>query len=111
MTGKKQSGFSLMETMVSLVVLLAGAPVSALGAFATGIVPPTAAPANYPNGSTPTVLKLYGDINGDGNMMYVEYTCAAGTQAAPGFLYRNQIPITQVGKPALAASMILLSNV
>lgn len=89
----------------------AGVPVTALGAFATGIVPPAAAPSNYPNGSTPTVLKLYGDINGDGNMMYVEYTCTLGTQAAPGFLYRNQMPITQVGKPAVNNTMILLGNV
>lgn len=89
----------------------AGAPVTALGAFATGIVPPAAAPTSYPNGSTATVLKLYGDINGDGNMIYVEYTCTQGTQAAPGFLYRNQMPITQVGKPAINNTMILLGNV
>jgi len=105
------TGVNSAGTAIFQLPHAAGAPVSALGAFATGIVPPAAAPANYPSGSTPTVLKLYGDINGDGNMMYVEYTCAQGTQAAPGFLYRNQIPITQVGKPAVAASMILLSNV
>ena len=89
----------------------AGAAVSALGAFATGIVPPAAAPTSYPGGSTATVLKLYGDVNGDGNMVYVEYTCVQGTQTAPGFLYRNQMPITQVGKPAVDNTMILLSNV
>ena len=89
----------------------AGAPVSALGAFAQGIVPPAAAPTNYPNGSTGTVLKLYGDINGDGNMVYVEYTCAQGTQANPGFLYRNQMAITAGAKPAVDNTMILLSNV
>jgi type II secretory pathway pseudopilin PulG len=89
----------------------AGAPVTALGAFATGIVPPAAAPTNYPNGSTPTVLKLYGDINGDGNMWYVEYTCAPGPVTAPGVLYRNQMPITKVGKPAVDNTMILLNNV
>jgi type II secretory pathway pseudopilin PulG len=88
-----------------------GAPVSVLGAFATGIVPPAAAPASYTNGSTATVLKLYGDINGDGNMVYVEYTCTQGTSAAPGFLYRNQMPVTQVGKPAKDNTMILLANV
>jgi len=103
------TGLNAAGTAIFQLPHLAGVPVSALGAFATGIVPPTTAP--YPNGSTPTVLKLYGDINGDGNMVYVEYTCAPGTAAAPGFLYRNQMPITQVGKPAVNNTMILLSNV
>jgi prepilin-type N-terminal cleavage/methylation domain-containing protein len=101
-------------------------PVTVLGAFATGVVPPDfasvaggCAPANvngvaYPgvlHGSTCTILKLYGDINGDGNMVYVEYTCTQGTSAAPGFLYRNQIPYTQLVKPATDNTMILLANV
>jgi hypothetical protein len=103
------TGLNAAGTAIFQLPHLAGVPVSALGAFATGIVPPTTAP--YANGSTPTVLKLYGDINGDGNMVYVEYTCAPGTTAAPGFLYRNQMPITQVGKPAVNNTMILLSNV
>lgn len=89
----------------------AGAPVVALGAFGTGVVPPAAAPASYPLGSTPTVLKLYGDINGDGNMVYVEYTCTQGTQANPGYLYRNQMSITAASKPANDNTMILLNNV
>lgn len=89
----------------------AGAPVSALGAFGTGVVPPTAAPANYPNGSTGTVLKLYGDINSDGNMLYVEYTCTPGTAAAPGSLYRNQMSITAGAKAAVDNTMVLLNNV
>ena len=37
------------------------------------------------------MLKLYGDVNGDGEMVFVEYTCVQGTPAAPGFLYRNQV--------------------
>ncbi len=89
----------------------AGVPVNALGAFATGIVPPLAAPASYPNGSTGTVLKLYGDINNDGNMLYVEYTCSQGTPAAPGVLYRNEISITAASKPAVDNTMILLGNI
>jgi hypothetical protein len=88
----------------------AGVPVTALGAFGTGIVPPAAAPTNYPNGSTATVLKLYGDINGDGKMMYVEYTCTGGA-TTPGSLYRNEVSITAGAKPALDNTMILLSNV
>jgi type II secretory pathway pseudopilin PulG len=105
------TGLNAAGTAIFQLPHLAGVPVSALGAFATGIVPPAAAPTSYPNGSTATVLKLYGDINGDGNMVYVEYTCTPGTAAAPGFLYRNQMPITQVGKPAVDNTMILLSNV
>jgi prepilin-type N-terminal cleavage/methylation domain-containing protein len=89
----------------------AGTPVFALGAFSTGIVPPTAAPASYANGSTGTVLKLYGDINGDGNMLYVEYTCTAGTSTAPGTLSRNEIAITAATKPAVDNTMTLLGNI
>ena len=42
-----------------------GAPVTVMGGFATGIIPPT----GMVNGSTANKLKLYGDINGDGNMV------------------------------------------
>src|SRR5713226_6102412 len=104
--------------------LLAGVPISAPGAFSTGIVPPAAGVtpgyAGYTNcvplaaqcGSTGTVLKLYGDLNGDGNMLYVEYTCVTGTPAAPGFLYRNQMPFNVAGpKLQIAPSMVVLSNV
>jgi hypothetical protein len=88
----------------------AGAPVAALGAFATGIVPPTT--VFGATGSSGTVLKLYGDINGDGKMMYVEYTCSQGTSTAPGTLYRNQMDITFAGpKPAVDNTMVLLSNI
>jgi len=104
------TGTSSSPTATFVYAHPAGAPVAALGAFDTGIVPPTSAPASYTNGSTGTVLKLYGDINNDGNMLYVEYTCAPGTTAAPGFLYRNQMSITAASKPAVDATMILLSN-
>jgi len=85
---------------------LAGAPVSVQGAFAYGVVPPSVA-----NGSSATVLKLFGDVNGDGNMVYVEYNCQQGTTTAPGFLYRNQIAWNALVKPATDNSMILLNNV
>jgi type II secretory pathway pseudopilin PulG len=86
-----------------------GAPVFALGAFATGVVPPC---GTAPCGSSATVLKLYGDINGDGNMVYVEYSCTQGTASAPGTLYRNQMPYDQTtAKKANDNTMILLSNV
>lgn len=87
-----------------------GVQVIVSGSFGTGIVPAAAAPTNYPNGSTGTVLKLYGDINKDGKILYVEYTCAPGTPASPGFLYRNEMSFTASSKPALNAGMVLLNN-
>lgn len=84
----------------------ANVPVSVQGAFAYGVVPPSVA-----NGSTATVLKLFGDVNGDGNMVYLEYTCQQGTTTAPGFLYRNQVAWNALVKPAADNSMILLNNV
>lgn len=89
----------------------AGAPVFSLGAFSTGIVPPSTTCGGLPCGSTGTVLKLYGDINNDGNMLYVEYTCSQGTATTPGFLYRNEMAITFAGpKPLVDPTMILLNN-
>jgi prepilin-type N-terminal cleavage/methylation domain-containing protein len=99
-----------------------GATVSALGGFATGIVPPgpTYPGGTYTNGSTASVLKLFGDINGDGSMVYVEYTCdpmasgAAPTAAPPGTgnLYRNVMPYDQTtAKIAATSGQILLSNI
>jgi prepilin-type N-terminal cleavage/methylation domain-containing protein len=90
----------------------AAIPLLVSGSFGTGIIPPAAAPANYPNGSDGLTLKLYGDINRDGNILYVEYKCAPGTAAAPGFLYRNEMPaFTTLVKPAASPSMYLLTNV
>lgn len=93
------------------------APVLALGAFGTGIVPPASSPSvyapggatfTYANGSTDSVLKLYGDINADGNMVYIEYTC--DTENTHN-LYRNVMAWNDGTKPAVAASEVLLSNV
>ena len=106
-----------------------GVPISVPGAFSTGIVPPAAGvmpappagyagypvwPVNAPGqGSSGTVLKLYGDINGDGHMVYVEYTCVPGTPQAPGFLYRNQVNFWNLpaGVPPLDPSKIVLTGV
>jgi len=85
-------------------------PVAVTGSFGTGVIPPTAAPASYANGSTGTVLKLYGDINRDGSVLYVEYTCVPGTQAAPGFLYRNQMSYSALLKLPVDPSKVLLNN-
>ncbi len=85
---------------------LPGTPVTVKGAFATGIVPPTVL-----NGSTGTVLKLYGDINGDGNMVYVQYTCDPGNLLGFGpALLRNETPFDAALQVPLDPSKVLLSN-
>jgi type II secretory pathway pseudopilin PulG len=103
---------------------LANAPINVQGAFATGIVPPAAGVLpnpplgylGYPStalteGSTGTVLKLYGDINGDGNMVYVEYTCDWANAKGNGpILYRNQMPFDAAAKPAIDPSMAVLTS-
>ena len=80
----------------------AGEPVQIYGAFNTGVVPPALA-----NGSTGTVLKIYGDINDDGQMQYIEYTC----DAQAGVLYRNVMAWDAPAKPANGPAMVLLNNV
>jgi prepilin-type N-terminal cleavage/methylation domain-containing protein len=81
---------------------VAGVPVTVAGGFSSGIVPTTAAA-----GSTGFVLKMFGDINSDGNPLYIEYTC----DTANGLLYRNAMSWTAGAKPALNPSMVLLRNV
>lgn len=80
----------------------AGDPVEAPGGFAAGVVPSTTA-----NGSSATKLKIFGDINSDGNMVYVEYWC----DTANGRLYRNSMPFTQAAKPAYTVDMVLIDNI
>ena len=85
-----------------------GASVRVAGAFASGIVPDTAT-----NGSGQFVLKLYGDINDDHTMQYIEYTCNTPGQLVSGqpALYRNVVTVaTGATKPSIASSMIVLSN-
>jgi prepilin-type N-terminal cleavage/methylation domain-containing protein len=97
-------------------------PVQVSGAFGTGIVPPAAGlpcatPGYTPypgpgNGSDCNTLKLYGDINGDGNIIYVEYKCDTSTN--PGYLYRNEVAnavIVGTTKPPVNSTMSLLNNV
>jgi prepilin-type N-terminal cleavage/methylation domain-containing protein len=85
----------------------AGAPINVFGGFGTGIVPP----APYVNGSTASTLKLYGDINGDGSMVYVEYTCDPAP-GGTGNLYRNVMPYDKAtAKVAATSSQILLTNI
>ncbi|HTM24802.1 MAG TPA: prepilin-type N-terminal cleavage/methylation domain-containing protein [Vicinamibacterales bacterium] len=90
------------------------AVLQALGGFFEGVVPTTAT-----NGSTAAVLKLFGDINADGNIVYVEYsispacicsgTCSPSTTT--GNLYRNSMSWNVASKTPASASQILLSNI
>ena len=81
---------------------LAGVPVTVTGGFAAGVVPATTA-----NGSSATRLKIFGDINGNGSMVYVEYWC----DIANGRLYRNALPFTAGAKPAYTVDMVLIDNI
>jgi hypothetical protein len=97
--------------------------VMALGGFAEGIVGPSplytmpwsATPGTYVNGSDQNHLKLFGDINGDGKLVYVEYYCDNGDAGTTGShnLYRNMMAFDTpaASKPMYDNSMILLSNV
>jgi hypothetical protein len=81
------------------------------GAFGNGIIPPAAGVtpgfAGVANGSTASVLKMFGDINGDGNMVYVEYTC----DLAAGNLTRNAMPWNTPPPKDLTKALVLLNNI
>ena len=86
----------------------AGEPVMVQGGFAAGVVPPEDADGNAdPNGSSGTVLKIFGDINGTGNMVYVEYTC----DIANARLYRNQMAWNADAKAEPGVEQILVENI
>jgi prepilin-type N-terminal cleavage/methylation domain-containing protein len=78
------------------------APVTVGGGFSSGIVP-----TGMLNGSTGSLLKLYGDINSDGNMVYIEYTCDTANHK----LYRNMMAWNAGAKPPLSSTMVLLDNI
>jgi prepilin-type N-terminal cleavage/methylation domain-containing protein len=80
-------------------------PVYALGTFPNGVIPNSGT-----DPSSATTLNLFGDINGDGTMVYVRYVCTVGTTAAPGTLTRSVTTITP-GVNTIAASQTLLSTV
>ncbi len=98
----------------------ANEPVAVRGGFATGVVPcasQAACPGSavgtttFPNGSTAYLMKLYGDINDDGRMVYVEYRCDIDA----GILYRNVIenavtPGAAPTKTAAGPTQVLLDN-
>ena len=80
-------------------------PVQAVGGFAEGVVPPLA--LGFPNGSTGNVLKIFGDIHGDGRMVYVEYTC----DIPNGRLYRRSVPYNAASKGTPTVEEILIDNI
>jgi type II secretory pathway pseudopilin PulG len=82
----------------------AGTVLHPLGGFANGIIPDS----GIVNPSTGSRLKMFGDINGDGNMVYVEYTC---DPVDTHNLYRNVMPYDTAVKPAVTAAEILLTNI
>jgi hypothetical protein len=80
------------------------------GAYASGIVPTTYTCAGANCGSTGTLLKLYGDINDDGNMMYIRYWC----DTTGGNLYRDAVSFTAASVTALTSlpsSTVVLPNI
>ncbi|MBI2817408.1 MAG: type II secretion system protein [Acidobacteria bacterium] len=119
-----------------------GAPVNVMGTFPAGIIPP-ATDANCLGGGSPpacrelsisgsnpativvttlsaaqastgSVLKMFGDINGDGIPVYVEYWC----DTDGGNLYRNVVTLpapgtdpTTANKGSVTGSQVLLPNI
>lgn len=79
----------------------ANVPVRVQGGFAAGIVPSTVA-----NGSDGDELKLFGDINGNGRMVYVEYTCDFANRR----LIRNSMDFRANAKPAPTVEQVLVDN-
>ena len=80
----------------------AGAPISIAGAFSSGVVPKSVA-----NGSGDFLLKIFGDIDGNGQMEYIEYWC----DVDGGNLYRREVAYTSGVKPGPTADQILLNNI
>lgn len=83
------------------------APILSYGGFRDGIVP-----SNVPNGSTSSLMKIYGDLRANGTLQYAEYWC----DTAGGNLSRRAIDIPAPNaaaavKPAWTVSHVLLNNV
>jgi len=83
-------------------------PVSVQGAFWAGVVPSHNADGTvFDDGSSDTVLKIFGDINGSGKMVYVEYACDLNENV----LYRNQMDFDAAVKAEPGVEEILVENV
>lgn len=88
---------------------LLGAPVVVMGGFANGVIP-----NGITNGSDGFNLKIFGDINGDGKMVYIKYHCD-NQSGSTHSLYRDVTsgPLTAAAGAVTAdsASTVLLENV
>jgi len=108
--GDNQESFRVADTTATTIFACftkthaSGATLIPLGGFATGIVPDT----GITNPSNGYLLKMYGDVNGDGNMVYVEYTCDPEISHN---LYRNVTAFDAGTKLPVTNSHILLSNI
>lgn len=76
-----------------------GVPVNAQGAFPNGIL-------NTAAGNT---LQIFGDINANNTLAFVQYDCNPGTSSAPGTLSRSFTTLA-AGVTTKTASQVLLSN-
>ena len=91
-----------------LMAHLENASVTVAGGFAYGVVPRhNANGSTFTNGSTGSVMKVIGDINSDGNLEYIEYTCDTNS----GNLYRRTMSYKATSKPPISADMALLNNI
>jgi hypothetical protein len=81
----------------------ANEPISVQGGFGSGVLPPSLGAA----GSSASVLKIFGDIRGDGQMQYIEYWCDTGGHN----LYRRAVDYTAAAKPAWSVAHVLLNNI
>lgn len=87
----------------------AGVPLAVLGAFNDGVVPqPTGlgGVGGVPNGSGQFTLKLFGDINGDGSIVIINYDCSPN-DAGTGTLTRS---VTDWNSAAQGPTITLLGN-
>lgn len=80
----------------------AGTSLNVYGGFQAGVVP-----TSVTNGSSETKLKIFGDINGTGQMKYVEYWC----DTAGGNLYRRSTAFDLTTQDGISAEQSLLNNI
>jgi Tfp pilus assembly protein PilW len=85
-----------------------GASVTALGVFPNGVVVPGSTDGSTSvAGAGTSVLNIFGDVNSDGSLVYVRYTC--NTSTTPGTLTRSVTTITP-GVNTIGTAQTLLST-